>query len=183
MEQILLCTKRFYPAVKGAGRHVKTLLCLNCGDLSGAPEGTDSPEIFLVGIDLRAAFETSFLFCNQHAFLGALTDAVALKLGQSAENRQHKLPLRRGGVDGFFKAHKCDALSWQLVYDEQQIPCVARDPRDVRANHRVTLPRKGEHSCELGAVFVFAGSLVNENLISLVQLGVFELACLILFGC
>ena len=183
MEQILLCTKRFHSAVKGAGRHVKTLLRLNGGDLSGAPEGTDSPEIFLVGIDLRAAFETSFPLCNQHAFLGALTDAVALKLGQSAENRQHKLPLRRGGDDGFFKAHKCDALSLQLVYDEQQIPCVARDPRDVRAYHRVALPGKGKHGRELGAVFVFAGSLIDENSVSLVQLGILELACLILLGC
>ena len=51
----------------------------------------------------------------------------------------------------------------QLVDDKQQIPRVACDPRDVGAYHRVALPGKGKHGRELGAVFVFAGSLIDEK--------------------
>lgn len=153
---LFLYSELLHPAVKGAGGHFEKLLRLHGGDLPGAPERTDTPEFLLVHVDLRSAFKASFLLCDQHAFFGALPDAVALELGQSAENRQHKLSLRRGGIDGFPEAYKCDVFLLQLVDDKQQIPCIACDPRDVGAYHRVALPGKGKHGRELGAVFVFA---------------------------
>ena len=83
----------------------------------------------------------------------------------SAEDGQHKLALRRFGVDVLLLADKLDALPLQLIHQIQEVPGASGESADTLDNQHVTLPNKAHHFLQLRPVGVLPGDLLNVDLL------------------
>src|SRR5262249_14571672 len=77
----------------------------------------------------RASEAHTTLLCSLAAFAGPGADQLALKLGQAAEDGEHQLAMRRGGVGpGALERPEASSSLRQLVEHVEQVPGRARQP-------------------------------------------------------
>ena len=143
--------------------HVQPTLGFDCRDLAVSPQGDDLGEI--LALDGLAAFVYAGSLRKLDSLPLALSDVIALQLGNGGKDGQHELAGWRGGVDRLLLRHELHALHRQLLGQFQQIRGVPREALNRLDDHGIAAPDKAHHLLQLRAVCVLAAHPVDVDLI------------------